>query len=176
VGSHFLTLHIGSPAGISALMEGAPQATLEQIPDLETRRFAERIVTGDYSRDAETLEHPEGHMFIRAFKALSELSAGSQVTLELYDDDERTPELWDFIWSDWEPTEVFDLPLSPFGAPALTYKDRAAVVKYVEEFKQVRASGGYASELMASAELDALISTLETVAADGPGVFVFIEY
>lgn len=173
--SHFLTLHIGSPTGISALAADRP-AVLNQISDIETRRFAERIMNGDYSRDPDTLEHPEGHMFVRAFKALSEFSAKSRVTLEIYDDDERTPELWNFIWSDWEPEEAFGLPLSPFGAPAVTYKDRGAIVKYVEEFKQVRESGGYDTELMASAALDSLITVLETVAADGPGVFVFIEY
>jgi hypothetical protein len=65
-------------------------------------------------------------VFIRAFQALSELSSKPRITLEIYDDDEKTPELWNFIWSDWEPTEAFNLPLSPFGAPAVTYKDRGA--------------------------------------------------
>jgi hypothetical protein len=176
VGSHFLTLHIGSPARISELMEREPLATLNQIPDLETRRFAERIMTGDYGRDPETWEHPEGHMFISAFQALSELSSKSRIRLEIYDDDERTPELWNFIWSDWEPAEAFILPLSPFGAPAVTYKDRGSIVKYLNQFKQVRESGGYDDDFMSATDLDLLISVLETAAVDGPGVFVFIEY
>lgn len=176
VGSHFLTLHIGSPAGILELMEGEPLATLNQIPNRETRRFAERIKKGDYARDPETLEHPEGDMFVRAFRALSALSSKSRITLEIYDDDERTPELWNFIWSAWEPVEAFALPLSPFGAPHVTYKDRGAIAKYLDQFKQVRESGGYDTSFVSSRDLDSLISVLETVAADGPGVFVFIEY
>lgn len=79
VSSHFLTLHIGSPAEILELIEREPLATLNQIADLETRRFVERIVTGDYSRDPKTQEHPEGHMFIRAFRALSKLSSKSRI-------------------------------------------------------------------------------------------------
>ena len=176
MGSHFLTLHIGSPAGISEVMKREPLATLNQIPDLETRRFAERIMKGDYTRDPETLEHPEGDMFVRAFHALSELASESRITVEIYDDDERTPELWNFIWSAWEPAEAFALPLSPFGTPAVTYKDRGAIVKYLDQFKQVRESRGYDSRLLSSRNLDALISVMETVATDGPGVFVFIEY
>jgi hypothetical protein len=156
-------------------MKREPLATLNQIPDLETRRFAERIMIGDYSRDPETWEHPEGHMFIRAFQALSELSSKSRTTLEIYDDDERTPELWNFIWSNWEPTEAFDLPLSPFGAP-ITYKDREAIVKYLNQFKHVRESGAYDSNFISATNLDLLISVLETAVVDGPGVFVFIEY
>jgi hypothetical protein len=176
VGSHFLTLHLGSPAGILELLEKKPLATLNQIPDLATRRFAERIIKGEYTRDPETLEHPEGDMFVRAFHALSELSSKSRITLEIYDDDERTPELWNFIWSAWEPAEAFALPLSPFGSPAVTYKDRGAIVKYLDQFRQVRESGGYDTDFISSRNLDSLISALETVATDGPGLFVFIEY
>jgi hypothetical protein len=163
VGSHWLTLHIGSPAGIAELSEREPLATLKQIPDLGTRRFAERIMKGDYTRDPETLEHPEGNMFISAFHALSELSSKSRITLEIYDDDERIPELWNFIWSDWEPAEVFALPLSPFGTPAVTYKDRGAVVKYLDQFRQVRESGGYDTDFVSSRVLDSLISVLEAI-------------
>jgi hypothetical protein len=176
VGSHFLTLHIGSPAGISELMAREPLETLSQISDLETRRFAERIMKGDYTRDPETSEHPEGDLFVRAFHALSGLSSKSRITLEIHDDDEGTPELWTFIWSAWEPAEAFALPLSPFGTPAVTYKDSEATAKYLDQFKQVRKSGGYDTRLVSPRNLDALISILEAVSADGPGVFVFIEY
>jgi hypothetical protein len=176
VGSHFLSLHIGSPAKISQLVEREAAATLNQIPDLETRGFAERIMRSDYTLDPETWEHPEGDRFIRAFHALSELSSNSRITLEIYDDDERTPELWNFIWSDWEPAGEFALPLSPSGAPAVTYKDRGAIAKYLDQFRRVRESGGYDTGLVSSTVLDALISFLETAVTDGPGVFVFIEY
>jgi hypothetical protein len=176
MGSHFLTLHVGSPAAISELMARDSRRAIDQIPDVETRRFAEKIMTGEYTRDPDTWEHPEGHMFVRAFQALSELSSKSRTTLEIYDDDERTPELWNFIWSDWEPAGTFALPLSPHGAPAVTYKDRGAIVKYLNQFKEVRDAGGYDPSLLSPTDLDSLISVLETTAAQGPGVFVFIEY
>jgi hypothetical protein len=169
MGSHFLTLHQGSP---EALMSLDPK----EIPDGETREFVVKILTGDFTRDPKTHEDEDGGKFVLALRAMSERVSPEKVTFELYEDDERTPELWNFIWSEWEPCDPIHLPLSPYGVPAVTFKGPEVIGEYIEQFKSVASSGGYDERFVSSAVLDSMISFLERTSRRGSGVFVFIEY
>jgi hypothetical protein len=176
MGSHFLTLHTGSPDAISTLKKKDHRELLDHVKDPALRDFVVKILEENFTRDSKTLEHPDGHHFVRAFEVLSQFVCKQAVTLELYDDDEETPELWNFIWSEWEPEDYFFIPLSPYGTPKVTYKNNQALVKYLDQFKSVRKNGGYQNNFVGPKELDSLISTIESAIHQGLGVFVFIEY
>jgi hypothetical protein len=129
-----------------------------------------------YPRDPNTLQSPDGAKVVAAFEALCKSVAEQSLTLECYIDDEQTPELWEFVWSDWEPEDYFELPLSPYGTPAVTYKDAAATKKFIAVLEGVKKTGGYKNQhFFSNSNLDSLVAFLEESAAHHRGVFVFIS-
>jgi hypothetical protein len=107
---------------------------------------------------------------------LCKKTATTSATLELYEDEEETPELWNFIWSDWEPEDPFELPLSPNGSPAVTFKDSQAAAIWLSRFDKVQKAGGYDSRYLSSDDLARLILVLQEALKQSSDVFAFIEY
>jgi len=152
MGSHFLTLYAAPLDKVSAIVgckDAEKLTALGIAEDADERPYIERLIQGQYARDPETFEAEDGAELVRALAVLCEKTASAQVTLELYEDEEETPDLWAFIWSEWEPADPFELPLSPDGAPAVTYKDPAVAADWLRRFEAVKKAGGYGTRYLA---------------------------
>jgi len=179
MGSHFLTLYavpLNKLAAIVGSKDVTKLAALGIAEDAEDGPYIEQLIQGNYSRDPETLESEFGGPLVRALDALCKKTADAEVTLELYDDPEVTPELWNFIWSEWEPHDPLKLPLCSDGAPNVTYKDSNAAAVWLKQFEAVKKSGGYDMNNMDPDDLATLIQFLQDIVKQSSGVFAFIEY
>jgi hypothetical protein len=163
-------------ASIVGSHDPAKLAALGFAEDDDARPYLEKLIQGDYARDPDTFEAEDGAELIRALAALCEKTSSGQVTLELYEDEDETPDLWNFIWSDWEPDDPFELPLSPDGAPAVTFKDSNAAAAWLSRFEKVKSAGGYARRYLSPDELDSMLEFLRDTVKQSSGVFAFIEY
>jgi hypothetical protein len=179
MGSHFLTLYVAPLGKLSIIIGSKDLANLAALGIAEgsaERPYIEKLIQRDYVRDPETFEAEDGAPLIRALAALCKKTATTSVTLELYEDEEETPELWNFIWSDWEPEDPFELPLSPNGSPAVTFKDSKAAAVWLSRFEKVKKAGGYDSRYLSSDDLARLILVLQEALKQSSDVFAFIEY
>jgi hypothetical protein len=179
MGSHFLTLYVAPLEKLSAIVGSKDLAKLDALSIAEEaaeRQYIDRLIQRDYARDKDTFEAEDGAQLIRALAALCEKTASTRATLEIYDDEEETPELWNFIWSEWEPEDPFELPLSPDGSPAVTFKDSHAAAVWLSRFERVKEAGGYDSRYLNAGDLATLIRLLQEAVQQSAGVFAFIEY
>ena len=154
----------------------AELAALGIAEDAPERPYIEQLIRRDYARDPDTFEAEDGAHLVRALAALCEKTASKKATLELYEGEEETPELWNFIWSEWEPENPFELPLSPYGSPAVTFKDSHAAAVWLNRFETVKEAGGYDSRYLNADDLATLILILQEAVQQSAGVFAFIEY
>ena len=179
MGSHFLRLYVAPLEKLSAIVGSKDLAKLAALgiaDDDAERPYIERLIQRDYARDPDTFEAEDGAQVVRALAALCEKTASKKATLELYEDEEETPELWNFIWSDWEPGDPFELPLSPDGSPAVTFRDSDAAAEWLSRFERVKEAGGYDSRYLNAGDLATLILMLQEAVQQSAGVFAFIEY
>jgi hypothetical protein len=130
----------------------------------------ERLIDGDFGAE----EQPDGHLFVYLFQDLCLALAQSKATEEIYVDEDRFPEIWDFVWDASETR--FGLPLSPYGGPAAGYWDRAGVKRFIATFDGLdhaalteSAGNSYAEEIRR------LLAVLKAAERQDRGVFVFFN-
>jgi hypothetical protein len=172
MGSQWLTLDVCSVAEVVASLE-RPE-TVERVTEA-VRPAVLRLAQRDYQRDPKTWQHADADLLIQALREVTALLSNGSQQIELHADEDETPELWDFIWSEWEPSDALQLPLSPHGVPAVTYKDSTSAARYAERFKALRARGGYARRKLAPTQLDALVAALDEAANAERGLFAYYE-
>lgn len=173
--STILTLYASESGKVAKIIKDKDVSVLDQMPDAESKSYLNKIFDHEYERDPDTYEHPEGDKYIFAFHELCKMSATKSTSIECSVDDEQTPEFWHFVWSDWEPEDFLELPLSPDGLPAVTYKDSTMLQKYIDQLKGVEANGGYDSRFLKIDDLREIISFLQDSTSAGTDVFVFIS-
>jgi hypothetical protein len=131
------------------------------------------LVERSYTRDPDSLEHEDADGIIWAFEQLCRYSCAASATVEMDEDEDETPLLWDFIWSDWDGGDLLELPLSPYGAPAVGWHGPQRAAQYRDEFAALRSSGANNERYLPAEELDQIIEILDTAVKAGQGVFVF---
>ena len=136
----------------------------------DTITAIEKIIQGAYKAD----EHSGAHNLIYAFEHLCRLYARHAETVEISVDEEKFPEIFDFVWkSDNDP---FGLPSSKFGSPACAHWNNQQVKRFVRLFSTLdieklrsRTDSDY------RVEVDALCGVLRAADDSGQGVFVFFN-
>ena len=141
----------------------------------DQRQALAALLNREYTRHPRTLEHDSAPHLIRAFGRLCRLSSSASTTVEMYDDPDATPVLWNFIWSDWDGADMLALPLSPYGNPAVTWHGPQLTAKFRAEFTAWRSGGSLDETYLMGYELDSIIDILGTAEEQGRGVFVFYE-
>jgi hypothetical protein len=129
-----------------------------------------RLVEGAY----EPGEQPDGHTVIYAFEHLCRTYAQEAETVEIYVDQDKFPEIFDFVWK--SENDPFLLPMSKQGSPACTHWNNAQVKRYLQLFQRIdmeRLSERTDSDY--SEELEALCRVLAAASERGQGVFVFFN-
>lgn len=160
---------------VAEIIKDKDASVADQIPDTESKTYLQKIFDHEYDRDPDTYEHPEGDKYIAAFHELCKGAAEKSLSIECSVDNEQTPELWNLVWSDWEPEDFLELPLSPEGLPAVTYKNSTALQRYTDKLKEVEAGGGYDSSFLRQEDLKEITRFLQECAGSGMDVFIFIS-
>jgi hypothetical protein len=134
----------------------------------EERSALARLIAGDFASG----EQPDGHHFVRAFRAACNAYASSPATVEIYLDEDQFPEMWEFVWGAAEVP--CGLPASEFGSPAAGYWDTEGVKRYLGifanlDFETVAARNNGTSYKEEIAELREVLNKSRR------GVYVFYE-
>ena len=103
------------------------------------------------------------------------LLANSALTIETYVDEDRTPLLWEFAWSDWEGGNDLGLPFSEFGIPAVTWHGPERTIQFLSKFEAWRTAQNWDRDCLSGHDLDELIDIVRKASGNDEGVFVFIE-
>ncbi|MCA9043937.1 MAG: hypothetical protein KDA69_06435 [Planctomycetaceae bacterium] len=179
--SHFLTLY-ESQAQLLVNAVGSKDADLgveiaEQLSlNSDEQNALSIVLSRTYTRDAETWEHPDGHHIVRAFASMCGYFAVHTDVIELYDDEERAPYLWELCWSDWDGEDPFQLPLSPFGCPSVTFHGHDRLTRICSGLKGIQKKGNTYADFISDDELDALIGVIAHATKSRSGLFTKIEY
>ena len=165
--------HVGS--GDADLVRWLSQEQTEPMSEDE-REALDALVSGDYPRfEGDDPEYEQADDLIRAFEFLCEHACVVRDTIEMYDHEEETPLLWEFLWSEVDGDNPFELPYSEYGTPAVAWHTPARVMDYRARFAQWRAGGEVNERFIGLHELDGLIAILERAVEGGHGAFVFYE-
>jgi hypothetical protein len=172
MGSHFMTLYACDPDALVAKVgSGDPGQTPGDAPE-EAGPFLDQLIQGAYPRADEHDDAPE---LIRAFELLCKALDPNGTAIEMYEDEDESPELYRFCWAEWDGDDPFELPFSPHGVPAVTYHGPAATERWAKIFTELRDTE-WNEDMIAGEDLDELISALDSAASRGTGVFLFLEY
>lgn len=142
--------------------------------DPDELRHLELLGSRAYTRDEGSWESPDAPELIRAFRRVCEHVGGPASSIEAYEDEEETLTLWNLVWSEWDGTDVLELPLSPHGVPAVTWHGPQKVLEFLSEFTD--ASIPRNAEFLSDQQLRSLLAALSNASKRGLGVFVFVEY
>lgn len=175
MGSEFMSVYVSGVEPVRGLV-GARSAdavarAVGLVPD--DPELVRRLVYAEYPRGEECDDAVE---LIRACAALIAGCSPHAVTLEFYDDPEQAPLLWEFVWSQTAGCDPFELPLSPYGAPAIAYRDPRVAADFLARFETARNKQEIPPRCMAPDEVDTLIATLRRAVEAREGVWVYREY
>lgn len=170
MGSKFMSIYVADLAEIERVV-GSGDADLVGRLEGEATEELGSLVDGDYPKDEQ--EDERAADLIRALEILCLQLCPSRTTIEMNDDREETPLLWDFLWSGWEGGNPLRLPVSPWGTPAVTWHGPDRVARYRGEFERWRAGGVGNERFIRVDELDDLVAILTEAVEEGRGVFVF---
>ncbi|GAB1643190.1 hypothetical protein [Krasilnikovia sp. MM14-A1259] len=183
MGSNFMSIYVCDMDEVSRAVGCRDQAVARSLIETADEPLTSSmehaihaLVERSYSRDPKTFQHETGPAVIRAFERVCAISSSASVTVEMYDDEEESPLLWNFIWDEWDGDDTLELPLSPHGVPAVTWHGPARTTRYLAAFEELRSSGSSDEEYLGEDEIDEIIEALQSAGAEGKGVFVFVEY
>jgi hypothetical protein len=172
--SHFITVLPNTSATVKAALLSQDSA-FEAALLVEGSAEEQAALRGTFTRDSKTLESPNAPLIIRAFERICRHFASADLTIEAYEDEDRTPLLWDFVWSEWDGGDDLGLPLSPYGVPAVTWHGPGRVVELLSSFESLHSEGEWDRDCLSLESLDLLLCTLRGARAHQQGVFVFTE-
>lgn len=174
MGSKFVTVHVCDQAEVLALLAAGDRAWTATLDIDDAHRAAlEDLSRRAAQRDVEAFSDEDAPIWIEAFERACARASALSVTLEVYDDPDETKELWRFIWSEWSPPDVLELPLSEAGSPHVTYLDANDVAEHRRAFARLVEQGGTHERFFPRSECLRLLSTLDEALGRGCGVFVF---
>lgn len=169
MGSHFLTLHACGLEQIQALIGSKDAKLLAKIPTAARDEHADAL----RALLEQDFDAADPAALIRALEVFCKSAAMHSVTIEMYDDEDAAPLLWQLCW---EGDEVIDLPLSDDGTPALTCLAPASVNARLQAFQQLQQSGGYEDRYLNKDDLERIVGALQVAEAGKLGMFGFVEY
>ena len=181
MGSHFMKIHPMHLGTVAEIIGSNDPSLLRSLCETSgaTRGDADRLAMAELiggrftSSDHHLGEHPNAPTLIRALDRLCEYTSQPAPAIEMYDDDERSPLLWEFIWRGGNP---LGLPRSPHGVPAMTWHEPSETARYAMRFTDLKSSGTWNRECLSDAELDEIIRLVRQAKTANLGVFVFVEY
>lgn len=179
MGSNFMAVYVCDLDQIIQLLQSRDGTAVQAItaaadqPLTASESEALRLlVERRYVRDPHTSVADNGDVLIRAFERVCRHLCSSHAGVDMYEDEDETPLLWEFVWDAEDP---LDLPTSPHGTPAVGWHDPEQTAHYVTGFSRQRADGSIDEQFLQPEELDVLIDLLTAAQAQGRGVFVFRE-
>jgi hypothetical protein len=158
-------------AAVGSKSEAVEKQVLEKNPALSEpreQRCLARLIEGDFVGG----EQPDGHLFVRAFRAVCIAYSAHTATVEIYVDEDQFPEIWAFVW---DAAEVpCGLPVSEFGSPAIAYWDRESVQRHIANFSKLDYAA-IAKRNSGTSYQQEISELLAVLCAAGRGVYVFFE-
>jgi len=135
----------------------------------DTLRALDQLLAGSYPTED---DHPDASSLIHAFHLICRAVAPFSSETEIDVDEERFPEIWDFVWSA-DPTP-FHLPLSEWGAPAVGHWKTADAERHLGTLRALdfdalasRAGSDYRTDI------EDVCRCLSAAREKAMGVFVF---
>ena len=137
------------------------------------RSAMEKLVTGNYKRDSETLESEDAVELIEALEIICKEQATKSAIIEFYPDDENLEEFYNWAFDDWDVPDDFKLPISPYGTPAVVYRNQKSLPKYLEVFQKAKTNGKYNREFINEQSLEDVIAIVSSTLKKNSGLFIF---
>lgn len=178
MGSRYVSVYVADLREVTRRVGSRDRGLAEHLTRDIDEALAEPmllLIDGEYARLPKAARDQHAPGLIQAFQVLCHDLCRLSVTLQVYDDEEVTPLLWDFLWSDWDGQDPLGLPFSPYGVPAVVWHGPRRIAICRNEFVSLRADGGYDPRYLPPQELDNLINLLNAAVAVNSGVFVFAE-
>ena len=126
---HFIGVYSVAPAALEAVIGSKDRAKYGEIvaavPKLREDEGDTKPLMRLIERDFAPGEAEDAPFFVSAFEAVCMAYATSSAVVEIYVDDETFPEIFNLVWRAGEVE--FGLPISPWGSPAVVYRDRDSV-------------------------------------------------
>jgi len=180
MGSHFVAVYVcdleilGHYIGVSE--SSKVQDILERLRprchDEGQMKALDKVVRKIYKADPETGESADGHDLIRAFRLICEEHLGEQESLEVYEDPDETPTLWKFIFEGEAP---FEIPLSPYGNPAVSWHSPKHATAILDLFKRELEEKRFKKGFLGEEELKSIVQKLSSAQSGNQGALVFYE-
>jgi hypothetical protein len=181
MGSHFMRIHpIDLPTLGRVLGSNDPELLgmlcpkAGASPKKKAARAMRDLISGAYATAyPRGEEHPDAAYLIQALEGLCRHLGGKAIAIEMYDDEDESPELCHFIWDGGNP---LGLPHSPDGVPAVTWRGPSEIANHLAIFTDLKSAGTWNTRFLPAAELDGIIRDLERAQDRSQGVFVFVDY
>jgi hypothetical protein len=178
MGSTYVSIYLADPREAVRRVGSGDRALFEHLTrdtDPALSDCMRLLIDGGYTRLPKASRSQLAPGLIQAFQVLCHDLCRLTASIEVYDDEDETPLLWKFLWSDWDGDDPLRLPYSPFGVPAVTWHGSGRIATYYHQFASLRASGGYDPRYLDPAALDGLINLLSAAVAMNSGAYVFAE-
>jgi hypothetical protein len=176
MGSKFVSLYVCDANQVERRVGSGDLAYLKTLDlDAEEVPLVQRLLRREYQRDPETKESPEGTKLIYAFERICAKEAVQQTSLEVYVDEDLTPELWALVTADWSIPDRLELPLSEYATNSVVYLDPKDLLPHREALAARERAGDTDEECFPPESLRECLALLDVALGKAFGVYVFFS-